>query len=140
MPPPLRLLLLPISTRRALIYCDTTFARASANAVTEKPSIPDRIINKANSTWAEWENSTTTWKLKLVQYGNMMFRRIPFEEWGLKSIPPMPKVGTEAALPQASGAKEVAAAMSAKEPRVEVRYPAKYFGLCTPASTKCYAT
>lgn len=29
------------------------------------------------------------WQRKVVDYGNQAFRRIPFQEWGLKSVPPL---------------------------------------------------
>ena len=53
------------------------------------PSYADRIVNKANSTWAGWEKATSGWQKQLTTYGNQLFRRIPFEEWGLKTLPPL---------------------------------------------------
>lgn len=39
--------------------------------------------------WAEWEKKDKGWQKKVVNYGNHAFRRIPYEEWGLKSVPPL---------------------------------------------------
>ena len=112
----MRLLLLPISTRRSLIFCEKT-----ANHVpTSQQSYMDRITNKANMTWADWEKADGGWKKKLTQYGNMMFRRIPFEEWGLKSIPQR----------KPTNSKTSAAQVDKKlENPVEVIYPGLFQGL-----------
>ena len=80
----MRLFLLPISTRRTLIYFDKAQAQLGGSG---KPSIHDRIVNKANATWADWENSNNKYKKRLTDYGNIMFNRISYEEWGLKTVP-----------------------------------------------------
>ena len=121
----MRLLLLPISTRRALIYFDHTVHKGAAAAAGTKPSIQDRIITKASTTWSDWEKSDTTWKLKIVQYGNILFRRIPFEEWGLKSIPPLSKADKERFAKSDKGPPAITE-------KVELKYPAQYVGLMKP--------
>ncbi|KAL4934611.1 mitochondrial K+-H+ exchange-related family protein [Aspergillus undulatus] len=78
----LRLFVVPISTRRALIY-----ARTLSNNISEKRSLLDRITDKAAQTWAKWEEADKGWKMHLVSWGNRVQQRIPYEEWGLKSIP-----------------------------------------------------
>lgn len=85
----MRLFLLPISTRRTLIYCE----RAAPNLTTPgaKAPIADRIINKTSQTWTTWERAEKGWQKKVTEYGNALFRRIPFEEWGLKTLPPATK-------------------------------------------------
>jgi len=83
----MRLFLLPISTRRTLIYAEPIASTLPA----AQQKYLDRLVNKANTTWTSWETSSTTWKLKTTAYGNALFRRIAFEEWGLKSIPPLRK-------------------------------------------------
>jgi hypothetical protein len=104
----MRLILLPISTRRALVYAEP----ASHVVPKEKQTYLDWGVDKAAKTWAEWETSETTWKKKTIEYGNKALRRIPFEEWGLKSIPARRK------LPPGEFYS-----------KVEVAYPAMYQGL-----------
>ncbi|KXS96712.1 hypothetical protein AC578_148 [Pseudocercospora eumusae] len=83
----MRLFLLPVSTRRTLIYCERVQEHVSGS----KPPLQERIINKASTTWAAWEKAEKGWQKKLTVYGNQVFKRIPFEEWGLKTIPPATK-------------------------------------------------
>lgn len=78
----MRLFLIPISTRRALIY-----ARPLRRDASKELSLLDRATNKAAKTWASWEEAEGGWKKYLVTWGNKVQQRIPFEEWGLKSIP-----------------------------------------------------
>jgi hypothetical protein len=104
----MRLILLPISTRRALIYAEP----ASHIVPKEKQTYLDWGVDKAAKTWAEWETSETTWKKKTIEYGNKALRRIPFEEWGLKSIPARRK------LPPGEF-----------HSKIDVSYPAMYQGL-----------
>ncbi|BCR86424.1 mitochondrial K+-H+ exchange-related family protein [Aspergillus chevalieri] len=78
----MRLFLVPISTRRALIY-----SQPLSKNLSQKLSITDRITNKAAETWAKWEEADRGWKKHLVSWGNSVQQRIPFEEWGLKSVP-----------------------------------------------------
>lgn len=101
----MRLFLLPISTRRTLIYCQ----RTARDGLHTRPSLVDRATTKANEIWADFEKSDTTWKRKVTQYGNVILRRIPFEEWGLKTIP-------------ALSARRHQAELSGKE-KVEVLFP-----------------
>jgi hypothetical protein len=78
----MRLFLLPVSTRRTLIYCkrlDVTNAQSS--------SWLDKGTTKAANIWAGWEQKESGWQKKVVDYGNQALKRIPYEEWGLKSIP-----------------------------------------------------
>jgi hypothetical protein len=78
----MRLFVIPISTRRALIY-----ARPLRRDHAKELSIVDRITSKAAETWAKWEEADKGWKKHLVSWGNRVQQRIPYEEWGLKSIP-----------------------------------------------------
>ncbi|KAL2813694.1 mitochondrial K+-H+ exchange-related-domain-containing protein [Aspergillus granulosus] len=78
----MRLFVIPISTRRALIY-----AKLLRGDVSKERSILDRITNKAAETWAKWEEADKGWKKHLVSWGNRVQQRIPYEEWALKSIP-----------------------------------------------------
>jgi hypothetical protein len=108
----MRLFLLPISNRRAFIYCDrsktsqaTHLLRNPCNIVlyppfttiARGPKLPwyrdlDQITARAASTWTEWEQakvSTFDWKRRTTTLGNTLLRRIPYQEWGLKSFPPL---------------------------------------------------
>ncbi|KAJ5493905.1 hypothetical protein N7463_009992 [Penicillium fimorum] len=78
----MRLFLVPISTKRILIY-----ARPLSKDIAKELSIIDRITTKAAETWAKWEEADKGWKMHLVRWGNSVQQRIPFEEWALKSIP-----------------------------------------------------
>ncbi|RHZ66704.1 hypothetical protein CDV55_107381 [Aspergillus turcosus] len=78
----MRLFVIPISTQRALIY-----SRPLSRDIAKELSVLDRVTNKAAETWAKWEEADKGWKKHLVTWGNKVQQRIPFEEWGLKSIP-----------------------------------------------------
>lgn len=83
----MRLYLLPISTRRTLIYCQRLNEASHL-----QPGIagwPDKLTQKAATKWAEWEKKEKGWQRKLTDYGNKALQNIPYEEWGLKSIPPL---------------------------------------------------
>ncbi|KIW73649.1 hypothetical protein PV04_01748 [Phialophora macrospora] len=86
-----KIILLPLTTRQALVYCQKAIEKP-----TGKPSIADRITQKAAETWARWETAKTGWRKTLVYYGNQGLQRIPYQEWGLKSFPPSnPKLQAE---------------------------------------------
>ncbi|KAI9778986.1 MAG: hypothetical protein M1839_007797 [Geoglossum umbratile] len=80
----MRLFLLPISTRRTLIYCER-----SSRLTTNQKTLLDKATAKAAQIWVQWEKSNKKWQRTVTEYGNRAFQRIPFEEWGLKSIPPL---------------------------------------------------
>lgn len=85
----MRLFLLPISTRRSLIYCEKLHEKAPKDR-----NIFDKITIKANETWAAWEKdekAVGNWKKKVTFYGNQALKRIPYEEWGLKTLPVLTK-------------------------------------------------
>ena len=82
----MRIYLLPISTRRTLIYCKRLGA-----ATTEKKTYVDKTTEKAAKMWAGWEQKESGWQKKVVEWGNQAMKRISFEEWGLKSLPPLSK-------------------------------------------------
>lgn len=81
----MRLFLLPISTRQSLIYCQ----RLNLQLSQKSPSYLDRAITKATTTWLGWEKKQNGWQKKITTYGNALFQRLPYEEYGLKSIPPL---------------------------------------------------
>jgi hypothetical protein len=81
----MRLFLLPISTRRSLLYCE----KLHDTPVGDRSRI-DRVLVKASETWAAWEKDEKAlgnWKKQVTFYGNQALKRIPYEEWGLKTIP-----------------------------------------------------
>ncbi|KAL1608009.1 hypothetical protein SLS60_002948 [Paraconiothyrium brasiliense] len=81
----MRLFLLPISTRRSLIYCEKLHEKAASER-----GYLDKITNKASETWLAWEKDAKAplnWKKRVTQAGNQALNRIPFEEWGLKTLP-----------------------------------------------------
>lgn len=80
----MRLYLLPISTRRTLLYAQRLGAPAA-----EKQTWSDWLQAKAARTWSGWEKKDKGWQKSVVGYGNQILRRIPYEEWGLKSVPPL---------------------------------------------------
>lgn len=80
----MRLYLLPISTRRTLIYCQRLNV-----TTTSQQSLLDKATTRAANLWASWEKKESGWQRKVVDYGNQALKRIPYEEWGLKSIPPL---------------------------------------------------
>ncbi|KAI9761632.1 MAG: hypothetical protein M1835_008144 [Candelina submexicana] len=80
----MRLFLLPISTRRTLIYCQRLNQQLSSEL-----TYADKITSRAAATWVKWEKGNMKWQQTVTHYGNKAFKRIPFEEWGLKSIPPL---------------------------------------------------
>jgi len=79
----MRLFLLPVSTRRTLIYCQRLNV-----ATSEQVTWIDKGTSRAAALWASWEKKESGWQKKIVEYGNKALQRIPYEEWGLKSIPP----------------------------------------------------
>ncbi|KAF4977449.1 hypothetical protein FZEAL_6013 [Fusarium zealandicum] len=81
----MRLFLLPLSTRRTLLYAK----RLDVATAAHERSYVDKGTAWAAKLWASWEKMDSGWKRKVVDYGNHAFRRIPYEEWGLKSLPPL---------------------------------------------------
>lgn len=107
----MRIFLLPISTKRSLIYCERIAPdRSEQQNLAARWS--DKVVNKANETWAVWERAEKGWKKKLTVWGNQVFKRIPYQEWGLKSVPPLTERRKERLL-------------SGRE-RVEVMFPGAY--------------
>ncbi|KAI2469893.1 mitochondrial K+-H+ exchange-related-domain-containing protein [Annulohypoxylon bovei var. microspora] len=80
----MRFFLLPISTRRTLLYCQKIQVLPK-----EKQTIVDKATVRAAKLWSGWEQKDAGWQKKVVVYGNYLLRRIHYEEWGLKSVPPL---------------------------------------------------
>lgn len=79
----MRIFLLPLTTRQALVYCQ----RIPSKPVSQR-TILDRISQKTTETWAKWEQAEKGWQKTVVTYGNRALQRIPYQEWALKSFPP----------------------------------------------------
>jgi len=82
----MKLFLLPISTRRSLIFCSRASIRAEVSTTYLAKRL-DQLPPKISETWASWEKAEKGWKKQVTFWGNQLFKRIPYEEWGLKSIP-----------------------------------------------------
>ncbi|KAI5866763.1 mitochondrial K+-H+ exchange-related-domain-containing protein [Durotheca rogersii] len=80
----MRVFLLPISTQRTLLYCQKLQALPM-----HKQTLVDRITHRAAKLWTDWERRERGWQKQVATYGNHLLRRIPYEEWGLKSVPPL---------------------------------------------------
>ncbi|KAF6821573.1 hypothetical protein CSOJ01_00076 [Colletotrichum sojae] len=80
----MRLYLLPLTTSRTLLY-----SQRLNIATTNKQGLADKVSKRASKLWAGWEAKESGWQKKVVSYGNYALRRIPYEEWGLKSVPPI---------------------------------------------------
>lgn len=80
----MRVFLLPVSTRRTLLY-----AHRMNGAAQQNQGWMGKIQDKAAQTWAGWEKNESGWQKTIVKYGNQALRQIPYEEWGLKSVPPL---------------------------------------------------
>lgn len=78
----MRIFLLPLTTRQALVYCQRISPKPAA-----QQSIFDKVTKKSTETWAKWEAAEKGWQKKVVTYGNRALQRIPYQEWGLKSFP-----------------------------------------------------
>lgn len=123
--PPMRLFLLPVSSRRTLIYCDKKFVTKAVQDASPTPggaaavpvTLMDRVTNRAAETWGGWERLDGGWRKTLTTYGNALMRRIPFEEWGLKSIPPVSARWRESGLAARGPVAEVVFPPGFMEPR-----------------------
>lgn len=80
----MRIFLLPLTTRQALVYCQRAKPVQGA-----KRTIAERINAKTTETWAKWEKAEKGWQKQVVTYGNRALQRIPYQEWSLKSFPPV---------------------------------------------------
>jgi hypothetical protein len=61
----MRLYLLPVSTRRILLYC-----HRHDLAATEPQSIVDKVQSRAAKIWTGWERKEKGWQKQVVSYGN----------------------------------------------------------------------
>jgi hypothetical protein len=81
----MKLFLLPLTNRRTLLYAQ----RLGVTTELTERSYIDRGAAWAARKWADWESKEAGWQTKVVAAGNQLFRRIPYQEWGLKTLPPL---------------------------------------------------
>jgi hypothetical protein len=81
----MRLYLLPISTRRTLLYAQ----RLNVQTRDQQQGYVTKWTTWGAQKWSEWERRDSGWQRKVTDYGNSALQRIPYEEWGLKSVPPL---------------------------------------------------
>ncbi|KAI9894116.1 MAG: hypothetical protein M1814_004887 [Vezdaea aestivalis] len=91
----MRLFLLPISTRRIFLYGKRADPSNAQSGPPTKASIVDRLTTRAARTWVNWEKRESGWQKTITVYGNKALQRIAYEEWGLKSIPPLSRAARE---------------------------------------------
>ena len=100
----LRLYILPISTRRSLLYCQTLKSSSSGSNASSSPTASphtqtwtssprgkithylDLATQKVTSKWLLWETAEWGWQRWLTRTGNRVLYNLPYEEWGLKSV------------------------------------------------------
>ena len=80
----MRLFLLPINCRNTLIYAQ----RLNKQLTSETTSL-EKIETKVSERWTLWESREKGWQKKVTTWGNQLMARVPYREWGLKSIPPL---------------------------------------------------
>lgn len=80
----MRLFLFPISSKHTLVY-----AQRLNRQLANKQGYSERVTAWASKKWAQWEASDNRLQKKITGWGNTAFDRIPYQEWALKSIPPL---------------------------------------------------
>ena len=80
----MRLFLLPISSKHTLVY-----AQRLNRQLVNKQGYSERITAWASNKWTQWEASDNSLQKRITTWGNNALKRIPYQEWGLKSVPPL---------------------------------------------------
>ncbi|ORY86834.1 mitochondrial K+-H+ exchange-related-domain-containing protein [Protomyces lactucae-debilis] len=89
-----------VSSKKIFFYA----APSKTLAADINPSVQDRVINKASSTWLKFEDAKSGWKKHLVGWGNKMIDRIDYREHALKSV--MPQSSYDRYYPGAAAARQ----------------------------------
>lgn len=87
----MRILLLPLTRRRTLLYAQ----RLTQNAAHKPNPWLVWASQKAQQTWIEWGKSDTSWKAKTVATGNRLLDKIDWEEYSLKTVHDPKSTNTE---------------------------------------------
>ncbi|RVD86404.1 uncharacterized protein DFL_004681 [Arthrobotrys flagrans] len=82
----MRLFLIPLTPRRAFVYGHHVVQEAN-----KRRSLLDRAITKSSDLWLRWEKYEKGWQKQLTVHGNRLLRRIPYQEWALKSVSALPR-------------------------------------------------
>lgn len=117
----MRLYLLPISTRQALLYCQQLGQRAPAP---QHQVWADWATDKVTKTWVDWEAKKSGWKRMVTSYGNAALKRLPHEEYSLKGIPALERAtsGSDSNPPQ----YQMQRVTTDGQRHVEIAYPSKF--------------
>lgn len=84
----MRILYLPLGNRSLpMVYC---LQSKNSGAPTE---ILGKISHKASEMWDKWEKSERGWQKIIVKYVGMAMDRIEYTEYGLRTIPGLPRAG-----------------------------------------------
>lgn len=81
----MKLIFLPLTAQRSLIFCE----KQTTPLVRSKPKLDDRVASKAGKIWSNFEASDKKWKQKIVKWTGKLLDSVPFEENGLRTVPPM---------------------------------------------------
>ncbi|KAF2808144.1 uncharacterized protein BDZ99DRAFT_418956, partial [Mytilinidion resinicola] len=108
----MRIFLLPISTRHSLIYCQC-ISKSNLGQHSVFDGLVRRVESQALQTLVNWENISGGWKKNSTATDNQLLKRIPYQEWGLKSIPPLSR-------------KRRVDIVNGKVKSVEVLFPARF--------------
>lgn len=99
------------------------YAQRLNRTLSPKTSLSERLTARAAKTWSSWESRESGWQKKVTDWGNTALSRIPYQEWGLKSIPPLSARRKIAEL-QWKGAEKKADGEEAMDgAKVDVLYP-----------------
>lgn len=80
----MRIFYLPISGTRQLIYCQ----KLDTPLVHAKPQLDDRLAVRLSHAFDRFAQSPTKWKRTVTYWVDKLLDTVPFEEAGLKTVPP----------------------------------------------------
>lgn len=80
----MRIFYLPVTAQRRLIFCQ----KSDAPLVRAKPRLDDRLATRLARVWDRFEQSDRRWKQVVTTWVDKLLDTVPFEENGLRSVPP----------------------------------------------------